>query len=84
MSHPAPYPPFSLPQRQLRLEFSAEVPSDAAAVGHVVFVGDEPPASVGVNAARATELGFTAQAATPPPLSQEQHLQSYLKYNKHP
>ena len=64
MSHPAPYPPFSLPQRQLRLEFSAEVPSDAAAVGHVVFVGDEPPASVGVNAARAAELGFTAQAGS--------------------
>ena len=64
MSHPAPYPPFSLPQRQLRLEFIAEVPSDAAAVGHVVFVGDEPPASVGVNAARAAELGFTAQAGS--------------------
>ena len=61
MTHPAPFPPFSLPQRQLRLDGSAEVPAGAAAVGHVVFVGEEPPVSTGVTGARAGQLGFTAQ-----------------------
>ncbi len=57
MTHLAPYPPFALPQRTLTLDVSTDVPADVAAVGHVVFSGDEPS---GVSAARATQLGFDA------------------------
>lgn len=58
MSHPAPYPPFSLPTRQLRVTAGAAT-GDVTAVGHVVFEGDDPPDESGLTRARTTELGFT-------------------------
>ena len=64
MTHLAPYPPFSLPQRELRLAVSDVVPADAGAVGHIVFVGDELPEASGLNAARAAGLGFSAKAGS--------------------
>ncbi|QIK72211.1 leucyl aminopeptidase [Propioniciclava coleopterorum] len=60
MTHPAPYPPFSLPQRQLTLAVSQTVPASGA-VGYLVFSGEEPPAATGIDAARAAALGFSGK-----------------------
>ena len=59
MTHAAPYPPFTLPRRELTVSAGA-LPDRASAVGHVVFAGEEPPASSGLSSARAAELGFDA------------------------
>ena len=39
MTHAAPYPPFALPQRTLRVGAAATAPSDAGAVGHIFNLG---------------------------------------------
>lgn len=62
MTHQAPYPVFSLPQRQLRVAASGMVPAECGAVGHIVFAGEELPAAADLDAARAAELGFQAKA----------------------
>ena len=59
MTHAAPYPPFSLPRRELAVSVGDSL-GEATAVGHVVFEGEEPPASVGITSDRAAALGFTA------------------------
>lgn len=58
MSHKAPYPPFSLPVRQLDVA-AVEAAASASAVGVVVFQGEEPQS--GVSAERAAALGFGAE-----------------------
>ncbi|WP_298131661.1 M17 family peptidase N-terminal domain-containing protein [Micropruina sp.] len=61
MTHAAPYPPFALPQRTLRVGAAATAPSDAGAVGHIVFDGEAPEARTGLSAERAAALGFTGK-----------------------
>lgn len=61
MTHQAPYPEFSLPQRQLRVAVRGEVPADSGAVGYVVFTGEPLPAAAQLDAARAAALGFEAK-----------------------
>lgn len=62
MTHAAPYPPFSLPRRDLRVTVGDA--GDATAVGHVVFAGDEPPGASGFSSARAQALGFDASVGS--------------------
>ena len=57
MTHAAPYPPFSLPERHLVLSAVSSAGA-ATAVGVLVFEGEEP--SAGVSGDRAAELGFSA------------------------
>ena len=60
MTHRAPYPPFTLPRRQLGLSVSDVAPSGGA-VGHLVFTGEEPPTASGLDAARVAALGFAPE-----------------------
>lgn len=60
MTHAAPYPPFSLPRRELDITVGA-LPDGIGAVGHVVFAGDALPDAAGISAERAAALGFTPE-----------------------
>lgn len=57
MTHPAPYPPFSLPQRHLALAVATSAPG-AGVLGHFLSAGEQPPAASGISAERARDLGF--------------------------
>lgn len=59
MAHAAPYPPFTLPNRELAITVGV-LPDGIDAVGHVVYLGDEPPAATQLSTARAAQLGFDA------------------------
>lgn len=59
MTHAAPYPPFSLPTRELAVTVG-ELPDGIDAAAHIVFSGEQPPAASGISAERAASLGFDA------------------------
>ncbi|MHA6523561.1 leucyl aminopeptidase family protein [Tessaracoccus sp. G1721] len=59
MTHAAPYPPFSLPARELTVTVG-ELPDGIDAVAHIVFAGERPPAPSGITVERASALGFDA------------------------
>ena len=59
MTHAAPYPPFSLPTRELAVTVG-ELPDGIDATAHIVFSGEQPPAASGISAERAASLGFDA------------------------
>ncbi|MEA4944863.1 MAG: M17 family peptidase N-terminal domain-containing protein [Propionicimonas sp.] len=61
MTHAAPYPPFVLPQRALRVGAAAAAPEDVGAIGHIVFAGQTLDPLSGLSLDRAAALGFKAQ-----------------------
>ena len=63
MTHRAPYPSFTLPQRHLSVAVTESVPA-AGAVGHLVFVGEAPPAASSLSSTRAAALGVGGQAGS--------------------
>ncbi len=61
MSHPAPYPPFTLPTRQFSVHTAEIAPLELGGLGHVVFEGEPLPPALGFSAERAAAFRFSAK-----------------------